>query len=396
MDIAENTPLKVLKIEGDYAQIKTKALTQTLVNDVDITYHTKPTKHYTIIASQFEKVNEKFNCTLDLDTIFEYENVKPETTWKDKTNLNRIITHKTQDTGKKYWIEKKDLAKTVINQGCDDMYTQIAKAGDTTKTNKAVTKAYIEPPTKATKDEIVNKEHITNISKFKKVTENDDKIWYKAELTYTIDKKEETKKGWLLEKDIKDGLFSAYEWEKFGFEHLNAGSEFIYSLEDIEKQDITATVPKGEIAPFINKVWEVIWKTIENTENKKISTLNFKLSYDEPEQVAILSKLVCTHKNEWSYDIPTIKSEAQEIYDTGMGKNPSEKLKKQVESRILVLETKMKELMFWNDAKNLAYTGEVDTKLPRVFPSTDNVHHFHPIAWVRQMKLILDKPDIDL
>jgi len=73
-----------------------------------------------------------------------------------------------------------------------------------------------------------------------------------------------------------------------------------------------------------------------------------------------------------------------------MGKNPSEKLKKQVESRILVLETKMKELMFWNDAKNLTYTGEVDTKLPaREFPSTDNVHHFHPIAFVRQMKLIL-------
>jgi len=72
-----------------------------------------------------------------------------------------------------------------------------------------------------------------------------------------------------------------------------------------------------------------------------------------------------------------------------MGKNPSDKLKKQVESRILVLETKMKELMFWNDAKNLAYTGEVDAKLPaRVFPDTDNVHHFHPMAWVRQMMLI--------
>ena len=50
----------------------------------------------------------------------------------------------------------------------------------------------------------------------------------------------------------------------------------------------------------------------------------------------------------------------------------------------------MKELMFWNDAKNLAYTGEVDSKLPaRVFPDKDNVHHFHPIAWVKQMKLIL-------
>jgi len=43
----------------------------------------------------------------------------------------------------------------------------------------------------------------------------------------------------------------------------------------------------------------------------------------------------------------------------------------------------MKELMFWQEAKNLAYTGEVDSKLPaREFPNTDMVHYFHPLAWV--------------
>ncbi len=52
----------------------------------------------------------------------------------------------------------------------------------------------------------------------------------------------------------------------------------------------------------------------------------------------------------------------------------------------------MKELMFWQEAKNLVYTGVVDDKLPaREFPSTDVVHYFHPISWVRQMKLRLDK-----
>ena len=51
--------------------------------------------------------------------------------------------------------------------------------------------------------------------------------------------------------------------------------------------------------------------------------------------------------------------------------------------------------MFWQEAKNLAYTGEVDAKLPaRVFPDKDMVHHFHPIAWVRQMKLINGGLDI--
>jgi len=73
-----------------------------------------------------------------------------------------------------------------------------------------------------------------------------------------------------------------------------------------------------------------------------------------------------------------------------MGTNPSEELKKQVESRILALENRMKELMFWEEAKNLAYTGVADDTLPpREFPSTDMVHYFHPLSWVRQMKLIL-------
>jgi len=42
----------------------------------------------------------------------------------------------------------------------------------------------------------------------------------------------------------------------------------------------------------------------------------------------------------------------------------------------------MKELMFWQEAKNLVYKGVVDAKLPpREFPSTDMVHHFHPLRW---------------
>jgi len=78
-----------------------------------------------------------------------------------------------------------------------------------------------------------------------------------------------------------------------------------------------------------------------------------------------------------------------------LGNNPSEALKKQIESRILAIENKMKELMFWNETKNLDYTGVVDTKLPpREFPSTDMVHYFHPIAWVRQMKLLEDNNTI--
>jgi len=52
----------------------------------------------------------------------------------------------------------------------------------------------------------------------------------------------------------------------------------------------------------------------------------------------------------------------------------------------------MTALMFWQEAKNLVYTGEVDSKLPpREFPSTDMVHYFHPISWVRQMMLINGK-----
>jgi len=49
----------------------------------------------------------------------------------------------------------------------------------------------------------------------------------------------------------------------------------------------------------------------------------------------------------------------------------------------------MKELMFWQEAKSLAYTGEVDAKLPpREFPSTDMVHYFHAIALVEHLKML--------
>ncbi|MCF6350612.1 MAG: M23 family metallopeptidase [Flavobacteriaceae bacterium] len=383
VNIKENTPLKILKIEGDYAQIKTQDILGTVQHE-HLTGWNATTQTYKIKEVHFATVNAIFNNQLSKTDKLHYKSQKGE---------ERTVFLKVDGSNKKYWITKADLAKTIINEGCDDMYTQTAVVNDITKTNKAITKAYIEPPTEncneetgeATQEETVNKEHITHLSKFKKVKDDKNETWYKAELTYKINEKEETKKGWLAEKDIE--LFSAYDWEKFGFKHLeDAGSEFVYSLKDQKTADVNATVPKDQIAPFVKTVWDII----DTDKDKKLSPIELEIAFEDPEKVEILSKLVCTHKSEWSYEIEKIKSEAQELYDIALGSSPNETLKKQVESRILALENRMKELMFWKEAKGLEYEGEVDTKLPpREFPSTDMVHYFHPLAWIRQMKLIL-------
>ena len=390
VNIKEKTPLKVLKFEGDYTQIKTQDIIGTVQHE-HLTGWNATTKTYKIKEAHFATVNTIFNNQLSKSDLLHYKSQKGQ---------DRTVFLKIDGSNKKYWIPKTDLAQVEIGE-CNEEEEEVityenAVVGDTTKTNKAITKAYIEPPTEncdeetgeTVQEETVNKEHITNLRKFKKVKDNKKEIWYKAELTYKIDEQEETKKGWLAQKDIE--LFSAYDWHKFGFQKLEAGSEFVYSLKDIKEEHVNATVPKDQIAPFIKKVWDII----DADGDKKLTPIELELAFEDPEKVETLSKLVCTHKSEWSYQTEKIKTEAEEIYNLAMGTNPSEKLKKQKESRILALENRMKELMFWEEAKDLAYTGEVDTKLPpREFPSTDMVHYFHPIAFVRQFKLMEKKYD---
>ncbi len=172
--------------------------------------------------------------------------------------------------------------------------------------------------------------------------------------------------------------------------------------------------------------------------------------------------MVCKHKNEWSYTMDEIKPEVKELYDFGIQLEEvtaeKQKLETERDDSLAKMETKIENLMWWDEASKKTYTAPIkeedktktsstkrpsmlpegtvveeipqkdvvpldnkttaakpDAKPPedsipttsttaapapetkveekevppkRMFPSTDIVHHFHPIAWVEQMKLI--------
>ncbi len=172
--------------------------------------------------------------------------------------------------------------------------------------------------------------------------------------------------------------------------------------------------------------------------------------------------MVCKHKNEWSYTMDEIKPEVKERCDFGIQLEEvtaeKQKLETERDDSLAKMETKIENLMWWDEASKKTYTAPIkeedktktsSTKRPsmlpegtvveeipqkdvvpldnktkavkpdakptedsiqttsttaapapetkveekevppkRMFPKSNIVHHFHPIAWVEQMRLV--------
>ncbi len=471
VDIKANTPIKVLKIKGDYAQIKVTSITATLVRDTDINDNVKPfnsNKLYTI--KNLTTVNKAFNGLATKDATFNTKQVKAPRNWR--TNLNRTVTFYPNGYGKVIWIEKTSISKIaekikkeagIITSIIPDYFLteeqkyetveREAKTGEKTTLYVDVCKAYIEVPFRTDVEEVtVEKEKVVDLRKFKKAKDDKKDLWYKVVLDDTTSSQCVAVKGWVKEKDLDK--FSAYDWQKFGFKDLDAGNEYIYSVKDLCK----AT----DSTDFVTEIWD---KTIDTDGNKVLDILELIRAFSKPEIAQKLSRLVCKHKNEWSYTMDEIKPEVKELYDFGIQLEEvtaeKQKLETERDDSLAKMETKIENLMWWDEASKKTYTAPVkeedktktsSTKRPsmlpegtvveeipqkdvvpldnkttavkpdakptkdsipttsttaaptpetkveekevppeRMFPSTNIVHHFHPIAWVEQMRLIFEK-----
>ena len=470
VNLKKGTPISIVKIQGEYVQIKINKISAILENNVDIKYIAKE-KKYIVASDKFKEVNKKFNNLLEPTTKFKLSvNVKREHSNKKwDEDAGRIVTFYPNDFGETYWITKNALPKKANESKKNSFLDALAKERltkidntfvakqiyflptfaniiDTTEEpeeaskedllhnlldtkelkvgakvllSQNTSKAYVEPPENTSdKEEVtVNKEVMVDLRNFKKVKDNNDKTYYKITCSYYNDYKKETRKGWIKEDDLE--RFSAYNWEEFGFKALDAGSEYIYSIQDV--------LDKKENSEFIKGIWEHVDTTDKDT-NKKDNILTekeLKDAFKNLEKAEYLSRLVCKHKNEWSYTFDQIKSEIEQIYDFGIKKEKdrkeAEELKETKKNRLEELKEKVENLMFWNEAKSLAVSETENTETPketekrsflldedkttentkenltpkRVFP-TDEVWHFHPIAFVEHMKMIVVKEDIDL
>ncbi|MDR3093262.1 MAG: hypothetical protein LBU62_01285, partial [Bacteroidales bacterium] len=129
------------------------------------------------------------------------------------------------------------------------------------------------------------------------------------------------------------------------------------------------------------------WKAAGKTEHNAI---NFYNAVHHRAVITKLSKLICYHRSEWSYDThwDGLKAEINDFYDALIDQEKNNeranKMKQKRDSRLKEIETKVKELSFW-DKINIDVTGNEGLK---PFPKSPYVYHFNPIAFVEQMKRI--------
>ncbi|WP_108869609.1 hypothetical protein [Aquimarina aquimarini] len=509
-------PVEVVDTNGIYVQIKEsyKEVEATVPKKLLKKYHpVDGPDYYTIDSSNLNKINTYYNNKLPDSNVELYwvsrakadgteitkdqekALIKNATTKKQNYTAYRKLKYVPKNNPQTYWVAVKDLfpvtkmvTKTItikkplsvvqIATSFIDYYTrpecreepetyQIeypcsetspAKKGDHTTLNTNICTAYIAVPDNETDiDEEVCKNALIDIRKTKKIG----KEWIQVSCSYPLGNTTVTKKGWIENKDIE--LFSAYNWDKFGFKAFEAGSEYIYDIIGLRENKETES-------PFIKKLWD----TLDVNNNEIIDLFEIESAYRILEVQQAIAKIVCRHKSEWAYEPQQIIDEISVFYDYRISKqkpsiqNALEALK---EEKLEGIKAQLEKLMFWDEASGLPYTvpppppdpeakkkpenkrsfgtdtidqslfeplsipkntgktndyslpsvPDMDTDLllhtktntatptttgtppvveekkavpqevkppERTFPCTDNVWHFHPIAFVKQMRLM--------
>ncbi|WP_438710333.1 hypothetical protein ACSTS3_15060 [Aquimarina muelleri] len=422
--LKKKTPVKVLEVKGEYSQIEVQDVVRTSKRSYLTNYKEEDHKSYEILDTHFDTVNDSFDGFINKgDKLYFVKQLDGD---------NRKLRYEFPDSGETFWI-KTDAIKQpqAVTQGISSLTPRSflidgidLDTGNTTTApapvlvvpaidtivplHQDVSEYYLEQPIEDTEEDTVKKEQIIAIRKAKNITDPDKKKWHHILCTDA----EGEKSGWIEETNSKLEKISAFDWTIFGFEALEAGNEFVYSVKDI--------MEAKETAPFI----DTVWSKVDENQDKILDHNEWRNAYKRMEVVSKFSKLVCKHKNEWAYTADEIKSEIEQFFDMGI-KLEEDDEKKQIledkkQARLNAVEQRLKNLCFWKDIKDgeIAKPKEVKPKKkrwsllpddflapepekethskPRKFSSNPNVWHFHPIAFVEHMKLLVTKEDIDL
>ncbi|TPN85855.1 M23 family metallopeptidase [Aquimarina algicola] len=427
--IKKNTPVKILAISGNYCKVEPQSV-ETTVQYKDLIDHKNKINSYGIKKGDaFATVNTAFNNILSNGDTLYFVKSDPEEKdkkWADKKN--RIVRFDPKAKGKSIWIDldatkqealqpiasikprsfvidgvKEDLAGTTTETTTE---TETAtepelitpRVTETVRLRTDVSEYYlIQPIEDETEEVTLSQEHLLLIRKTKHVTNPKDKKW-----CYIICKEEqEEKKGWIAQDDAQLEQVSAFDWTIFGFEPLEAGNEFVYSVAEI--RNATSTTP------FI----ETIWGKVDANQDKVLDHNEWRTAYRKIDNVTKFSKLVCKHKSEWAYTSGEIERETKQFFDI----QDVDAAKKQ--EKINALKERIKNLCFWKELKAGEFkeepkddTAEVMGPMPpkplaspaslleapakpRMIPPNPEVWHFHPISFINHMKKITNPYDPD-
>ncbi|MBU2950779.1 hypothetical protein KO493_08725 [Tamlana agarivorans] len=365
-----NAKVKIYQSDGEYTQIgfedETTVVAYTVLNDENKKIKTYVdgvkvrNNVYTIKEGHFDEVNSKLNHALRSE--------ESEVYYINKTgadNVDRTIGYGMKYSGKKFWVKSTKVtgdANAWISLGADI---------DTVFENK---------PSGNFKGVEVLK--TSKIRKTGQAKDNAGETWWHI--------KTKQEEGWIKKSELTEK--NPYKWAEYGWKVLeNTGDQYFYMFGEF--------VEKSSPHKFI----EDIWAQADTDGNSKLSNFELQQVMRNKESLGHVSKLICKHESEWNTweNIDKFEAELKEIYKKGIDQETDAERKQELEvqrdAKIYVLKDKIKNLSFWHEIEegDLSNTQAEDCG-KRKFPRGSNVYHFHPIAFVEQMKMIVGKEDVDL
>ncbi|WP_311324870.1 hypothetical protein, partial [Capnocytophaga sputigena] len=179
--------------------------------------------------------------------------------------------------------------------------------------------------------------------------------------------------GWIPYPE-QEKLFSAHCWNKFGFKIFKKEDYRVYPVKEVNNCEGSSELIK-----------EVLKITGTDRKNS-IQERKLKASYNSPNSYGILSRLVCQHQSEWSYDWNRIKTDIETILKYEHPEFSSSQIQQSLDDSKKVFNATY---TFWEKLKD-KLSGQDKT-----FFKEGVFWYFEPFAWVTQMKKIFSK-DIDL
>ncbi|MDM8160169.1 hypothetical protein QUH73_10125 [Labilibaculum sp. K2S] len=283
--------------------------------------------------------------------------------------------------------------------------------------NKDVSEIYLISPEDENANTKIVADTIVNIKEGKTFKDKDDKEWYYIEPIGLKKNGVAINYKGLISKDDLGDLFSAYDWTKFGFEvKEDATNTYIYNFDNKE--------------PFFADVCSIV----DEDEDGILEPYELQRALNNHYAAEKLSHLVCKHHNEWAYGgqyLSGLIDNLDQFYTKAIENDADgEELANQQEldaikqERLDAFSAKVEQLALWEDIETrtssyrskyingalmtspvtmggyltykagkwiyerMAYGDKKEEAIPlSPFPIANPVvYHFHPVAFVEQMR----------
>ncbi|WP_407266780.1 SH3 domain-containing protein [Tenacibaculum maritimum] len=483
--LEKNLPVKIVEIRGNYAKINVPKFVDKIVDKRDLYTPNKSSadgkmRGYNRIRGyhilNFENINKRFDGLL-----IEGES-KLFCHGLRNSKVQRKVKYYPKEGGKKgYWVPLDALSKNVVYEEkeevrevpkrlnvfeglldyivtqdrtvqkkvkvCKAVKVPIAK-NQKVLLNRFIDTAYLEVSKKDEEEELY-KEVVVDLRGAKECMVKKKK-YLKVRCSYTIGNDSYKQEGWIPAKGLEKKAFNGYHWERFGFELVDGGKEYMYDIKDLREASTTES-----------RFVETMWRKLGVVEDDVLDFFELEAAYALLETQEKISKMVCKHKIEWSYTPEEIAKEVEGFYNYYIGHQrdlgeDTQKLEELKEEKLAAIKEQVSKLMFWKEASALPYgahkevralgadlkmqplslltssstegatcfnvfdsdeeiakkealkkqapkkdsvkkkqvaparraRSKQDKQPVRKFPNTDMVYHFHPIGFVNHMRLI--------